>query len=328
LPPSASAVVKQEITDQLKRARDLYQENKLDAAEVIVNHVLRLDDENLAARSLKMHIQTRRNQELFDPDPKPRDPRSSPEPLSPVQPTQPIVQQVAKMKDCPWSLQVEMIDGQTVVTATVHKKHMFHITCQTLDLQTGKRELKASGKVQIGGDMMSGSCDHLAISLTDDRLVLEGAAEVTIQKLSTNVSETKPASFELKGQRLDLRISELPSIRPMPAGLRQVGDVTPAYLPTLPSKSVSMQTNARPAESGRKWTPYGTLRRVESKVYLAGEGEMVWSLDDARGVSLVMIVARDGGTLMQYEGQRISALGSPEMIKGATFLRVTHIALP
>jgi hypothetical protein len=185
--------------------------------------------------------------------------------------------------------------------------------------------------VQISGDMMHGSCEHLAISLTDDRLVLEGAAEVRIQKVTTNVSDTKPASFELKGQTLNLRISELQSGKYLQTGLRQASDVSPAYLPTLPSKAVSMQSGVRQASDmsvGKQWTPYGMLRRVESKVYLAGEGEMVWALDDARGNTIAQIVARDGGTLTHYEGQRISVLGTPEQIKGGTYLRVTHIALP
>ena len=45
---------------------------------------------------------------------------------------------LAKVKDCPWTMHVEMINGQTVVIATVNKKHEFKIVCQSLDLQTGK----------------------------------------------------------------------------------------------------------------------------------------------------------------------------------------------
>src|SRR2546425_778018 len=58
------------------------------------------------------------------------------QPLPPRSALPPIAQEVAKLKDCPWSLHVEMLDGQTIVTATVNKKHEFKIVCKTLDLQT------------------------------------------------------------------------------------------------------------------------------------------------------------------------------------------------
>ena len=81
-----------------------------------------------------------------------------------------------------------MLAVLAVVTATVNQKNEFKIVCQSLDLQTGKGALKATGKVQITGDMMTGSCDVLGISLSEDRLLLEGNALVSIQKLSRRTS--------------------------------------------------------------------------------------------------------------------------------------------
>jgi len=39
-------------------------------------------------------------------------------------------------RGCAWSLHVEMVDGRSVVTATVNRKHEFKIVCQSIDLQT------------------------------------------------------------------------------------------------------------------------------------------------------------------------------------------------
>src|SRR5262249_31706312 len=55
-----------------------------------------------------------------------------------IAPMPAIAEQVSKLKNCPWSLQIDMVDGQTVVVATVSKKYEFKIVCQSLDLQTGK----------------------------------------------------------------------------------------------------------------------------------------------------------------------------------------------
>ena len=240
-----------------------------------------------------------------------------------IVPNPPVVEQVARIKDCPWSLRVEMRDGQTIVSARVNKKHEFKIVCQSLDLQTGKSTLKATGKVQIIGDKLSGACEHLSISLLEDRLVLEGGAQVTIQKISANVSSERAASFELKGATLDLRISELH------ADTIQVGFTTdrPArrvdwgMTPTIPAPSTKDNV------AGKQWTSYGTLRRVNTRLHPGNESAL-WRLEDRSGNVIATLLARDGGSLAQFEGQTISVLGTSEQIDGLTYLRVTHIALP
>lgn len=232
--------------------------------------------------------------------------------ITPYKP--PIAAQVAKIKDCLWSLHVEMLDGQTIVTATVNQKHEFKIVCKSLDLQTGKGTLKATGKVQITGDMMVGSCELLAISLHEDRLLLEGGAEVSIQKVPTNVSSEKPARFELKGETLNLRISELESTKLVQANWKAV-DVIPMSRGTPTAKDTE----------GKQWTPYGILR--PAKIDL-GAKEMAWSLQGPDGKVIAHLVARAGGTLTQYEGRTISVLGVTEQIVGRSMLRVSHIALP
>ncbi len=245
------------------------------------------------------------------------DPKTTELPTVPVAPIVPIGQQVAGLKNSPWSLRIDMIDGQTIVTGTVNHKHTFKLICQNLELNTGKDLLKASGKVAISGDTLTGNCETLGIVLTDDRLILEGGVEVRILKAATNGSDTKPASFELKGETLNLRISELQSAKLAQSTLQQVSNSS--AIPVRPA------TKTTPAQGGQ-WTQWGVLRRTEEKA--KNVGETVWRLEDARGTSLVLLVARDGGTLAQYEGQRISVYGATEQIAGESVLRVSHIALP
>lgn len=235
-------------------------------------------------------------------------------------PPPPTVQVTSlQLKDSPWSLHVEMVNGQTIVTAVVNKKHQFKIVCQTLDLQTGKNTLRATGKVQISGEMMNGSCDHLAIPLMEDRLVLEGGAQVAIQKVSANVSTDKAASFELKGSTLDLRIGELQSSKLLQAAWAPSNSApTSRDTAGVEGRAVSRtSTNV----DGKQWTPYGVLRRVEAKVGNA------YRLETNTGTS-IDVAAREGGSLDEYVGRTISVLGRMEMVDGSMKLRVTHIALP
>jgi hypothetical protein len=210
-------------------------------------------------------------------------------------------------------LQVDVVDGRTIVIATVNKKHEFKIVCQSLDLQTGKGTLRASGKVQISGDTMSGSCEHLAISLVEDRLSLEGGASVSIQKVSTNVSDAQPAAFELKGDKLDLRISELQS-----SNIQQTGS----------HKAINIDVNVKqavatsPPINDKRWTAYGKLVRNETK--LGAD----WRLVKSNGEVIAHLMAREGGALDRFAGQTISVYGTPEVLHGTSVLRVTHIALP
>jgi len=233
-----------------------------------------------------------------------------------VQPMQPTTapQAVALPKNSPWSLSVVLVDGQTILTAVVNKKHEFKILCQTLDLQTGKGSLKASGKVQINGDALNGTCEHLSISLLDDRLLLEGKALVTIDRTSANVSDTAPASFELKGETLNLRISELQST----ATPERTVDAQRVSRSDTPSRVVTASMKLE----GTQWTPYGRLRAMKSS-------DNMWSLEGSNGTVIAYLLAREGGTLERYVGQNISVYGTREREQsGQPVLRVTHIALP
>jgi hypothetical protein len=229
---------------------------------------------------------------------------------------QKTIAEIAKLKNCPWSLQVDVIDGQTVILATVHKKHEFKITCQTLDLQTGKGTLKASGKVRIAGEALNGSCETLAIPLMEDRLVLEGGAAVSIQKSSASVSDTKPAAFELKGETLNLRISDISASKFIQTSMNV--DREPRPMPALIPLG-------KGGGEGRQWTSYGKLRNIKSYDNPASR----WCLETSSGKVIAYLVAREGGSLEEYVGRTISVYGTREGEDGGhPVLRVTHIALP
>jgi hypothetical protein len=219
--------------------------------------------------------------------------------------------QAAKTKTSPWTLHIEVVDDMTIVTATVNKKHEFKVVCQNLEVMTGKDAFKASGKVKISGDSINGSCERLAISLTDDRLVLEGGAEVQIQKTITQVSsdDGKPAAFELKGETLNLRISEL-----------QAGKVTQASFRNVEvDGSIRSVVSDSPAPrflpGAKEWSPYGKLRRVDGN----------WRLEDKAGRTILRIETTNGKLLESYDGRTVSVLGP--MVDRMT-VRVTHIAVP
>jgi hypothetical protein len=211
---------------------------------------------------------------------------------------------VAKSKSSPWSLHVEMVDGQTIVTATVNKRHGFKIICESLELETGKDTLKAVGKVKISGDALNGSCERLAISLIEDRLILEGAAEVQIQKTTTNVSDAKPGAFELKGETLNLRISELQSAKFVQASWQNAGGAT-----------IDRSASRISDTAGKTWSAYGKLTSSDSG----------YRLESASGAVILQLLVSDASTLEPYVGRTISVYGP--MVNNTT-VRVTHIALP
>jgi hypothetical protein len=221
----------------------------------------------------------------------------------------PIAEQVAKLKGCPWSLQVQMVNGQTVVTAAVNRKHEFKIVCKTLDLQTGKGTLKAAGIVKVTGDESSATCDELTIHLLENRFVLQGNVVI-----STNASGARPAALELKGESISLRIGEMPSKKLVQTSWGKVDG------------NVSLtQAVAASAIQDKQWSPYGKLRALKSH----DNSPSRWCLENQAGKVIAYLHAREGGTLEQYVGRTISVFGTREGDDaGYPLVRVTHIALP
>ena len=172
--------------------------------------------------------------------------------------------------------------------------------------------LEATGKVQISGDALNGTCERLAITLADDRLVLSNHAEMRIQKASTLVSDGNPGVFELKGETLNLRIGELESSKFQQASWRR---------PETASTKVAVAVPA--LSDAKKWSPYGKLVRAETKI------GTIFVLEGSNGQVLLELVAGEGGSLERFVGQTISVYGTHERGAGGNaVLRVTHIALP
>jgi hypothetical protein len=249
------------------------------------------------------------------PMPRPSSPGFVPQPSASIpSPQSTTPSGPVKLKTSPWSLHVELTPDQTILTASVNKKHEFKIVCQHVDLQTARSVLRASGKVQISGDGLTASCDNLSIPLSEDRLVLEGVAEVRIRKGAADSSGSK-AAFELKGESLNLRVSDLQSAKFVEATWRRVIDDN------------GVQTVSAPGNDSKEWSPYGKLRRTG----LEHEGRPIWALENKTGDLILHFVTRDSNYLTQYEGRTISVLGTTMdslSSAGHTLVRATHIALP
>jgi hypothetical protein len=146
--------------------------------------------------------------------------------------------------------------------------------------------------------------------------MLEGGAAVSIQKTSGNVSDAKPAAFELKGETLNLRISDISASQFIQTSMNV--DREPRPIPAL----IPLGQNAGDA---KQWTPYGKLRRVKSY----DDPATHWCLETSAGKVIAYLVVREGGSLENYVGRTISVYGTREGEDGGyAVLRVTHIALP
>jgi hypothetical protein len=79
---------------------------------------------------------------------------------------------------CPWQFKVEIIDKKTQLTATTDKGAVFVIRCKSLNLSRPGGFVEATGDVEIIGKDLKGSCDSLTITWHEDRLLLQGNAQL------------------------------------------------------------------------------------------------------------------------------------------------------
>jgi hypothetical protein len=82
----------------------------------------------------------------------------------PVSPAAPI---------CPWSLQMEIVDGRTQLTAQNGKDVKFTVSCEKLEVLTPSGSIHASGTVKLATPSIEGACDKLTISWQNDVVVLD-----------------------------------------------------------------------------------------------------------------------------------------------------------
>jgi hypothetical protein len=142
------------------------------------------------------------------PPPPPAAPPPAAPPLAPTVQAPPI-----PPENSPWSLQWEMANGQTTLTARLHKRLEVRITCERAKMDTPDGTVVALGKVSFIGGGVRGTCNRLIIGLAGDSLVLEGKVEVQIQQSGS--PDFAAAGAELKGEQIALRL--LPNGGAVPA---------------------------------------------------------------------------------------------------------------
>jgi hypothetical protein len=100
---------------------------------------------------------------------------------------------------CPWTLRLEIVKGKTRLTAAIGKKVQFRVICDKLNLQAPRGTIEALGEVKISSAGLEGTCDRLAIAWQEDRVVLDGKAQLKCQREGQDI--------ELKAAQLSLRLS-------------------------------------------------------------------------------------------------------------------------
>ena len=223
--------------------------------------------------------------------------------------------------DSPWTMHLEAVDGKTVLQVVVHRKARFKIVCDRLDLQAPRGTMLAVGSVQLSGEGFQGACDRLSIPLHDDRLILEGNAEVGIRtqplalidesreglpplvdprRLDERSSSAVPI-LHLKGDHLDLRWSDMQSGIP---GSTRSDAPHKATIRATPGPMVKVAFNSA-AEAQERWSEWGTLQMTAQKK----DGRPVYIVADRQGKPLAFVHTPAGMSLAEYVGKRISVFG-------------------
>jgi hypothetical protein len=125
-----------------------------------------------------------------------------------------------------WSIHVEQADGKNVVRATIGKNSGIKIICDKVNLQTANDFFQAQGKVVVAGENVQCRCENLTIDLNEDRLLLEGNAEIGILKHKTDfVKEREAPAHEDKNE---LTVQDEPKGARGPAQKKEAGRPTPS----------------------------------------------------------------------------------------------------
>jgi hypothetical protein len=242
--------------------------------------------------------------------------------------------------ESPWTMNLETADGKTVLQAMVHRKARFKIVCERLDLQTPRGTLLAVGQVQISGEGFQASCERLSIPLNDDRLVLEGNAEVNVRTqpmaliqepkdgkppiVESRRPDEKPGSavpiLHLKGDHLDLRWVDI-----VPSSFSTRADDAqplPARATTGPVVKVGYNST-----SEEKWSAWGVLLALPASPD-DKNGPKQYVIQTREGQILAFVRAPANLSLTEYIGKRVSVFGMPTRESGRTAPTFTasHVA--
>jgi hypothetical protein len=151
---------------------------------------------------------------------------------------------------CPWTLRVEIVKGRTLLTAQTGQEVQFRVSCDKLDLQAPRGNIKASGNVKVESDGLKGACELLSIAWQQDQVVLEGNAELKSQRDGQDM--------DLKAAKLSLRLS-VPLSPGQPKVTTRAGEVRGA---TFLSRSKSARGEIRSTRPRPNSTAPGALQPV------------------------------------------------------------------
>lgn len=100
---------------------------------------------------------------------------------------------------CPWTLQVKIVGGRTLLEARNDDKVQLRISCQMLDLQAPNGTIRARGDVKLNGSDLNGSCEMLTIAWQHESVLLEGKVQLTCPKEGQEI--------ELAAERLSVKLT-------------------------------------------------------------------------------------------------------------------------
>jgi hypothetical protein len=119
-----------------------------------------------------------------------------------------------KLDNSPWSFQMEITQGRTLLRARLHKSAEFKVLCDRVEMKAPDGSMQAVGKVTLSGPGVTATCQRLTLPLTGAQMLLEGQAEVKIYEApqaterETTPVDSRPA-WALRGEYLSLRPSGL-----------------------------------------------------------------------------------------------------------------------
>jgi hypothetical protein len=222
--------------------------------------------------------------------------------------------------ESPWTMHMETVEGKTVLHAVVHRKARFKIVCDRLDLQTPRGTVLAVGQVQLSGEGFQGMCERLSIPLNDDRLILEGNAQMAIRTQPMAMTEGRADNLppvidhhrpddkasssslpmlHLKGDHLDIRWNDLVGSAP---GNVRLDDPNGPMLNATPGPMVKVAyTPAR----NEQWSAWGTLRRTTQEK----DGRAIYVIEGKQSQPLAYVHTPAGLSLTDYVGKRVSVFG-------------------
>lgn len=138
---------------------------------------------------------------------------------APLQPQAPLevapgTAPLQRIENSPWMLQMEIVSGQTLLIAKLRKQVEFKIMCDRVEMKAPGGAVQAVGKVSVSGSGLKGTCDRLTLPLAEDRMLLEGKAEVSIEDQAGSPASPSPSQrWELRGEQLNVRLSQLPALQ-------------------------------------------------------------------------------------------------------------------